>query len=329
MSEKWISASDVEKYGYCPLSWWLSEEEKEVINEDLKEGSEKHEEISEKVESIKKNEENIEKMENLILLLAVSATVISVMGITFLYPERFFSNIFIINSLVWILAAAFLLYLSETHIFEIKESKVERMILIFAMVATVLAVYGMTFPIADYNLAKLAQIISLLWLIGASYWLKQSLTLQKIAKSDRNEINLEDEITYVDKTDKNPPILRSEKYKLRGRPDFIIDREGKKVPVEVKTGRVPKGPFFSHIIQLATYCLLIEEEEDTSPLYGIIRYGETEFEIDYDDDLKELLIGKLEDMREALETEDIHRNHNREGKCKNCSRRDLCPEALV
>ena len=329
MSEKWISASDVEKYGYCPLSWWLSEEEKEVINEDLREGSKKHEKISEKVNSIKKNEESVRRMENLILWLAVSATIISIMGITFLYPEGLFSNIFIINSLVWILAAAFLLYLSETKIFEIKESKVERTILIFAMVATVLAVYGMTFPIADYNLAKMAQVISLLWLIGASYWLKQSLTLQEKAESDRDEMNLKDEITYVDKTDKKPEMLRAEKYRLRGRPDFIIDRKGKNVPVEVKTGRVPKGPFFSHIIQIATYCLLIEEEKGTPPPYGIIRYGETEFEINYDDDLKKLLIGKLEDMREALKTEDIHRNHNREGKCKNCSRRDLCPEALV
>ncbi len=329
MNDKWISASDVEKYGYCPLSWWLSEEEKEVINEDLKEGSKKHEKISEKVDSIKKNEENVKRMENLILWLAVSATIISVMGITFLYPERLFSNIFIINSLVWILAASFLLYLSETRIFEIKESKLERMILIFAMVATVLAVYGMTFPIANYNLAKLAQVISLVWLIGASYWLKQSLTFQKKAKSDRDDMDLEDDITYVDKTDEKPQMLRSDKYKLRGRPDFIIEREGKSVPVEVKTGRVPKGPFFSHIIQLATYCLLIEEEEGTAPPYGIIRYGETEFEIDYDDDLKELLIDKLKDMRKALDTEDIHRNHNREGKCKNCSRRDLCPESLV
>ncbi|MFP4052087.1 MAG: CRISPR-associated protein Cas4, partial [Thermoplasmata archaeon] len=77
------------------------------------------------------------------------------------------------------------------------------------------------------------------------------------------------------------------------------------------------------------YCVLIEEEYDTAPPYGIIRYGETEFEIDYDDDLKELLLGKLEDMREAKQTRDIHRNHNRKGKCRNCSRRDLCSESLV
>ncbi|MFW6072281.1 MAG: CRISPR-associated protein Cas4 [Thermoplasmatota archaeon] len=329
MSDKWISASDVEKYGYCPLSWWLSEEEEEVESETLKEGSKQHQEIGEKIDDIKSKEESIRKLENIILWLAVLATVISIMGITFLYPENLFSNIFIINSLVWILAAAFLLYASESRLLEIQETKLERMILIFAMIATVLAVYGMTFTIADYDLAKLAQIVSLIWLIGASYWLKISLTLQKETRTVRDEMNLEDQIAYVDNPDKEPDMLSSEKYKLRGRPDFIIEREGKKVPVEVKTGRVPKGPFFSHIVQLATYCVLIEEEYDTAPPYGIIRYGETEFEIDYDDDLKELLLSKLEDMREAQQTRDIHRNHNRKGKCRNCSRRDLCSESLV
>ena len=329
MSDDWISASDVEKYGYCPLSWWLSEKEKEVINEDLKQGNKQHQEIGEKVDSIRSKEEHISKIENIILWLAVSATVISIMGITFLYPENIFSNIFIINSLVWLLAAAFLLYVGESRILDFQETKLERMILIFAMVATVLAAYGMAFPIADYNLAKVAQVVSLVWLIGASYWLKLSLTLQKEAKTTRDEMNLEDEITYVDNPKKEPEMLKSEKYNLRGRPDFILEREGKGVPVEVKTGRVPKGPFFSHIIQIAAYCLLIEEETGSPPPYGIVRYGDTEFEVDYDEDLKELLISKLEDMREILKTKDVHRNHNRKGKCKNCSRRDLCPESLV
>jgi len=328
MSDKWISASDVEKYGYCPLSWWLSEE-KDVTNEDLKKGNIQHKQIGEKVDSIKSKEENIKKLESIILSLAVSATIISIMGITFLYPENIFSNIFIINSLVWILAAAFLLYLSESRLWELQETKLERTILIFAMVATVLAVYGMTFKIADYNLAKLAQVISLIWLIGASYWLKISLTLKNESKDARKEIEIEDDITYVDNPEKKSDMLVSDRYKLRGRPDFIIEREGKSVPVEVKTGRVPQGPFFSHIIQLAAYCLMIEEEKGEAPPYGIIRYGKKEFEIDYDEDLKELLIGKLDDMRKALETEDIHRNHNRKGKCKNCSRRDICSESLV
>lgn len=97
----------------------------------------------------------------------------------------------------------------------------------------------------------------------------------------------------------------------------------------MKTGRVPRGPFFSHILQVAAYCLLLEEEQGEAPPFGIVKYGDKEFEVDYDESLKELLIKKVEEMREAKETGEVHRNHNREGKCLHCSRRDICPERLV
>ena len=53
---KTVSASDVENYGYCPLSWWLSEQDaKEEITE-LKKGSEHHAKIGDDVVKIKKKE---------------------------------------------------------------------------------------------------------------------------------------------------------------------------------------------------------------------------------------------------------------------------------
>jgi len=97
----------------------------------------------------------------------------------------------------------------------------------------------------------------------------------------------------------------------------------------MKTGRNPRGPLFSHILQTATYCLLLEEEYGKPPPFGLLRYENSQHEIDYTQDLKKLVLSKLIEMRELMETENVHRNHNRKGKCVHCSRRGKCPERLA
>ncbi len=331
MEKEWISASDVEKFGYCPLSWWLSrEKDKDVTNESLEEGEKEHKKIGEKLDSLKVKEQKLELIENIILGLAILTTVVSIFGISFLTSDEIFSRIFVVLALTWLLAATFFLFIGEGYKRLIEETKLERIVLIFAMIATMLSVFSFSIPIRDYLLAQVAQLLSLSWLIGASYWLKHSLTLKGETEREREDLKLEEEkIKYVDKLEKNSKLLKSEKYRLRGKPDIILEKEGDPVPVEVKTGRVPEGPFFSHILQIAAYCFLVEEDMGKKPPYGIISYGDTEFDIEYDEDLKKLLLEKLKDMRRQLKNQDVHRNHNREGKCKNCSRRNICEESLV
>ncbi|MFO7792861.1 MAG: CRISPR-associated protein Cas4 [Candidatus Saliniplasma sp.] len=330
MGEPWISASDVEKYGYCPLSWWLNESEKEVINESLKKGREEHEKITGEIDEVREKEEANKKIENLILWLAISATLLSIGGLTLVRPERIFSQIFQITALIWLLVATFFLFMSEKGVINEEEFKAERVILVFAMVATIFGVLSLTLHLLDDYLARITQIVSLIWLIGASYWLKRSLSLGREVKSKKEKLNMPDgKVEYVDIYEESSKLFSTEKYRLRGRPDYVVEEDGIKIPVEIKTGRVPKGPFFSHILQIAAYCLLIEEEIGKTPPHGIVKYGDKEFEVEYDDDLKELLLEKLSDMREIFKTEDVHRNHNREGKCRNCSRREICPESLI
>ncbi len=331
MSKDWISASDVEKYGYCPLSWWLSRDnDEEVEDEALKEGEEKHKELGEKFENLMDKENRLKLIENTIVGLAILTTIVSIFGISFLTTDKIFSNIFIVLALIWLLAATFLLFIGERYKGKIKETEMERTVLIFAMIATMLSVFSFSLPIQDQMIAQSVQVISLSWLIGASYWLKNSLKIQTETKKEREDLELEDEeIRYVDTLEEESRLLESEKYGLRGKPDLILKKNGEPVPVEVKTGRVPKGPFFSHILQIAAYCLLVEEDIGDAPPYGLIRYGDTEFDIEYDSDLKKLLIEKLKEMRNHIDNEDVHRNHNREGKCRNCSRREICSESLV
>jgi CRISPR-associated exonuclease Cas4 len=132
---------------------------------------------------------------------------------------------------------------------------------------------------------------------------------------------------------KKPKLFKSQKLRISGRPDAIIEVDGKAIPVELKTGKVPQGPYFSHILQLGAYGLLMEEEYGTLPPYGLIKYGpkgeEKEFKVEMDKRLMFTLAGKIGEMRLSLESGEAHRNHNRPGKCTNCSRRKNCPESLA
>jgi len=73
----------------------------------------------------------------------------------------------------------------------------------------------------------------------------------------------------------------------------------------------------------------MEDEYGNAPPHGILRYGTVEHEIEYNEELKHLVLEKIEDMRGLEKSGEAHRNHNRPGKCRSCSRRNDCPEKLV
>ncbi len=81
-----------------------------------------------------------------------------------------------------------------------------------------------------------------------------------------------------------PMTFRSERYRLTGRPDLVRRLpDGRLVPVELKSrNSPPAGPTPSHRIQVAAYCLLIEDATGRAPPFGAIRYGDGhEFRIDW------------------------------------------------
>lgn len=87
--------------------------------------------------------------------------------------------------------------------------------------------------------------------------------------------------------------LRSERYRLSGRPDALRRRDdGRIVPVEVKSRPTPaRGPSPSHVVQVRAYCLLIEATTGRSPPYGVLRYSDGEFRVRWDDAARTELIG--------------------------------------
>ena len=77
--------------------------------------------------------------------------------------------------------------------------------------------------------------------------------------------------------------LRSRRYGLVGRPDYLVQTRDRGrsfvVPVEVKSRRRPAQPYASHILQLAAYCLLVEDNFDAAPPYGLLRYADATLQI--------------------------------------------------
>jgi CRISPR-associated exonuclease Cas4 len=116
---------------------------------------------------------------------------------------------------------------------------------------------------------------------------------------------------------------------LTGKPDYLIEQNGKIIPVEVKTGRTPESPYDSHIFQVAAYCLLVEKTYGKRPAYGIIHYPGRDFAVDYTPDLENALLDLIADMRINERRSEVSRSHEDEQRCRRCGFRQVCDQRLA
>ncbi len=210
-----------------------------------------------------------------------------------------------------------------------------RSVLLFAGVSVVMAFNSV---VIWYNpsddLAIFFEVVALLWLAGASamlfFYLLSRRTVAKLKTV--HGVAPDDRVSYTDNVPTGSNLLFYDELGIDGRPDYILEKDGKQIPVEVKTGRIPQGPYFSHILQITAYCMMVEDVYGKKPPHGVIRYldGETEkeYEVEFDQKTKDLVTEKVLEMRKHLIFENVHRNHNRPGKCRTCSRRKECPEKI-
>ena len=275
MPKQIISASEMERYGYCPLSWYLDLRGIDAEGDEVNTGVEKHKVIGDSLKNLLVEEEKSRE---------TSTTFMTIVG------------------------------------------------LIMAVVTIALIILWLSTDVLRQNMGVILLIIGIGWMLIAAFFLyKLLLSTEKIDQL-RDDYNLgEETIETPDGLTEETPVLKSRKYNLAGRPDYMIKENDLRIPVEVKTGRRPKAPFFSHVLQIGAYCLLSEETFQKSPTHGQIRYGfENEpHNVDWEPKLKTLVLEKIEEMNDVLEGRTkAHRNHKRVGKCNNCSRRKGCPERL-
>jgi CRISPR-associated exonuclease Cas4 len=119
-SDKTVSASDMEKFGYCPLSWWLSEQKGKEDVKELKKGIEDHVQIGEDVKNIRHKEKRSEESERSVLWFSIIAIIIGINGAAIIYtvysPSSQGESIMIMLSIIaviWVFVAAVFFYFGK------------------------------------------------------------------------------------------------------------------------------------------------------------------------------------------------------------------------
>jgi CRISPR-associated exonuclease Cas4 len=116
---------------------------------------------------------------------------------------------------------------------------------------------------------------------------------------------------------------------LTGKPDYLVEKNGRIIPVEVKTGRTPEAPYDSHIFQVAVYCLLVQKTYGKRPPHGIIHYPGRDFAVDYTSDLENAILNLIADMRINGQRSDVQRTHEDANRCRHCGFRQGCDQRLA
>lgn len=123
-------------------------------------------------------------------------------------------------------------------------------------------------------------------------------------------------------------VLRSAHYGLSGKPDYLIEEQGRIAPVEVKPTRRASRPWLRDVVQLAAYCMLLEEIEPRFAGYGYLRYAGRTFRIDFTASLRDELLRTLAALRADLTASDVDPGHDDPRRCARCSLVTACGKAV-
>ncbi len=134
------------------------------------------------------------------------------------------------------------------------------------------------------------------------------------------------ELVYED-ADGQGETLHSEQYPLIGKPDYIVKQaDGRLIPIELKLSvQNVAAPYSNHVMQIAAYCLLLEEYTELPPTHGILRYADRDFTVDYTPTLRKKVLRLLEEMQRSTEQQPPALQKQRVAKCRVCTFQPICP----
>ena len=364
-----VSASDLERFMYCPLSWKLAKEGASGKGDAVEGGVEKHKEIHDEMNDF---QEALIRMRRSLLVWSWWFGIIIAFAIdafAFLYIDDMvnspieFAKILSMWSVSCLIASILSIALpwrnwlgferTMNEIREIKQrfdsmgleptwspigflggwfsaGKTEAGLLLATIV---IGVHSIALVAAEdrSQAGFLLVVIAFIWTFLATWQLQHSLRAENEMIASREKVGLEEgtELLYSD-DDESSDLLMDNVSGLRGRPDQIVIIDGEFIPVEQKTGKVPKKPHQSHRLQLLAYISLVESSTTKSPPYGVLRYGNEDIhQVYWDEHAKEDLRESIIEVQRLMVEGGAQRNHDREGKCRSCSRRYACSESLV
>ena len=72
----------------------------------------------------------------------------------------------------------------------------------------------------------------------------------------------------------------------------------------------------------------MEENFGTTPPYGLLKYRDQVFRVEFTNELREELLAVMGEMRHDLNAADVARSHEDSRRCRACGYRGACGEAL-
>lgn len=360
-----VSASDLERYTYCPMSWYLSATGHSGQSDSIRAGIQRHKAIHEGVSNFEKS--RLLTMRNLtiwqwwfavvVILLIDTLAFMNINDANFDTQE--FSKLLALWSISCLLiAVAAILFpwrralnipdpMRDLHFeqqgavkpyFEPRGFKGGwflggRLEVAFLIASIAIALHAMALQFASdrEQAAYVFAVTTIGWTLLASFRLQRALVSNNEAQllAIENDIKSGTTVAYSD-DDSTTGLLKNAMNGLRGRPDQIVIIDGEFIPVEQKTGKVPSKPHESHVLQVLAYASLVEATTGASPPYALLRYGPEQLHsISWDDEAKLKLDQFVKSVQKTMAEGGAIRNHDREGKCRNCSRRYACPDSLV
>ena len=364
-----VSASDVERHTYCPMSWYLSRQGVKATGGGVEEGISKHSEINQQMMEYQGARSDLRRQITIWtwwfgIIIAYAIDAIAFFSLTDTFSPNIFARYLVLLSVVWLTVAIILItipwrewfgwttaiqslerdlksWVEEHSIVSViegpefmggwsKGGKVEASLLLGAIVLTI---HGTALWWAQNReqAGFILLMVAMLWTLFSSWRLQQALVADTVANQSVKDVGLDEgsEVVYSDESG-DAGILVDDELGLRGKPDQIIVVDGDFVPLEQKTGRIPENPFDSHKMQLFAYLRLIDSNTSTRPPYGVLRYGKDKLHrFEWDDESERQLIHSVQEIQRLMREGGATRNHERPGKCKNCSRRHGCSESLV
>jgi len=121
--------------------------------------------------------------------------------------------------------------------------------------------------------------------------------------------------------------VQSEKLQLKGIIDRIEVYEDGYVPIELKTGKMPKeGVWPGHRIQIAAYSMLIEEKFNTTVKEGFVRYLDSKEtrHITINPFMREEITNLVKEVQNLLKNQQPPNYCENKNKCTNCGLRETC-----
>jgi len=362
-----VSASDLERFTYCPMSWHLSTQGHSGQSEAIEQGKEEHRAIHESIETMQQH--RFRTRRNLliwqwwfgVIVVLTIDTVAFQNAENINFDSAEFSKLMAMASLSCLMvgmAAVFVPWRKVLNVgpkypdrirdaqdsplvdpvFEPVDFKggwleggwIEAAMFISAIV---LAVHAMALRFASNQdqAAFVLAVTTIGWMLLASVRLQRALISNHEAQvlAGKNDLGANTQVTYSD-DDKSAQLLVDERTGLRGRPDQIVIIDGELIPVEQKTGKVPEKPHRSHTVQVLAYAALVDSTTGKTPPYCILRYGQENLhKVAWDEANQALLFDAVKRVQQTMANGGAARDHDRPGKCRHCSRRYACEDRLV